>query len=67
MKQETKYILDLAQLPEGMDVEQWMHYFNNYGWGFVNSAQGNNAPAVTRLNNVTDVKFTKDNITVYHG
>ena len=67
MKGETKYVLDLAQVPECMDIEQWMYYFDNMGWAFINSSQENSGPAVTRLDNVTDVKFTKNNITVYHG
>ena len=62
----TKYVLDLAQVPEGMDVEQWMYYFKNHGMAFINSKE-ENTPAVTRLDNVTDVKFTKDNIEVYYG
>jgi hypothetical protein len=63
----TKYVLDLAQLPEGIDVEQWMYYFKNHGMAFINSSKENNAPSITRLDNVSDVKFTKNNITVYHG
>lgn len=56
-----KFIMDIAQLPasEGWTVQQWMHYFEDHGIAWINSAQeGNYGEQVAKFNQFTSVDMT---------
>jgi hypothetical protein len=42
----TKMVLDLSIMPDGLDMDGWLHYWNNYGIALIDSSKRGKKPEV---------------------